>query len=278
VTALDAADLVLIAGRTLGIEDSAALAQMDLAVAEEALAAARPPGTDLSDAGAAASAAAVLVHALLRHRPFPRQGQRVAVAAGLQFLSLNGWRADLDPPATAAVVVEALASGRLEPAAAAAWLTPRLTPAREAPAREALARGSARVPAGTGQAPADPRRVPAGPPRQALTADPRRVPAGPRQVLADARRTPARQAPAGGSRPASRDRLPAAPVPRARGRQAVAGALLAVAVGGAALLAAACSRAPNVPAAPTSVVHTAGSSTSAPAATSAPATAPASAP
>ncbi len=35
------------------------------------------------------------MHALLRHRPFPRHGEQVAVAAGLQFLSLNGWRADL---------------------------------------------------------------------------------------------------------------------------------------------------------------------------------------
>jgi prophage maintenance system killer protein len=135
VTALDAADLVLIAGRTLGIEDSAALAQMDIAVAQEALAEAGPLDRDLSDAGAAAAAAAGLMRALLRHRPFPRQGQQLAVAAGLQFLSLNGWRADLNPPATAAVVVEALASGQLAPAAAAAWLAPRLSPARDTSSR-----------------------------------------------------------------------------------------------------------------------------------------------
>jgi prophage maintenance system killer protein len=136
VTALDPADLVVIAGRTLGIGTDAALAQMDIGAAQDALAEARPAGqghgTGFPDRAAAAAAGVGLVRALLRHRPFPEHGEQVAVAAGLQFLSLNGWRADLDPPATAAVVVEALASGRLASADAAAWLSPRLSPARRA--------------------------------------------------------------------------------------------------------------------------------------------------
>jgi hypothetical protein len=144
VTTLDVADLVVIAGRTLGIGTDAALAQADIAAAHAALAEARPggpePGAAFPDAAAAAAAGVGLVHALLRHRPFPGHDGQVAVAAGLQFLSLNGWRADLDPPAVAAVVVEALASGRLPPAGAAAWLSPRLSPrpaprARLAPVR-----------------------------------------------------------------------------------------------------------------------------------------------
>ena len=65
-----------------------------------------------------------LVDALLRHHPFPRQNQQIAIAAGLQFLSLNGWRADLNPAETAAVVIEALASGRLKTGDAATWLSP----------------------------------------------------------------------------------------------------------------------------------------------------------
>jgi hypothetical protein len=77
----------------------------------------------------------VLIRALLRHRPFPGHSQQVAVAAGLQFLALNGWQADLDPPGAALVVLEGLASGRLSPADAATWLSPRLSsyakPARE---------------------------------------------------------------------------------------------------------------------------------------------------
>ena len=136
MTALDAADLVLIAGRTLGISTDAALAQMDIAAAQDALDEARPPGeepgTDIPDRAAAAAAGVGLVRALLRHRPFPEHGQQVAVAAGLQFLSLNGWRADLNPAATAVVVVEALASGRLSSDDAAAWLSPRLSPVRRA--------------------------------------------------------------------------------------------------------------------------------------------------
>jgi prophage maintenance system killer protein len=140
VTALDAADLVVIAGRTLGIGTDDALARMDIGAAQDALAEARPAGqsagqahsTGFPDRAAAAAAAVGLVRALLRHRPFPEHGQQVAVAAGLQFLSLNGWRADLNPAGAAAVVVEALASGRLTPHDAAAWLSPRLSPVRRA--------------------------------------------------------------------------------------------------------------------------------------------------
>jgi hypothetical protein len=169
---------------------------MDIAAAQDALAEARPPGMELTGRAGAATVGVGLVRALLRHRPFPVHAQQVAVAAGLQFLSLNGWRADLNPPSTAAVVVEALASGRLTPGDAAAWLAPRLSRAR----RPGQARRVGRVPG-----------------------------AGARS---------------GRGRPAS---LPAARVPVGR---AVAGALLAVAVTGVTLLSAACSRGPDMPAAP----------------------------
>ena len=201
--ALDAADLVVIAGRTIGIGPDAALDQMDIAAAQDALAEARPPGAEFPGRAAVATAGAGLVLALLRHRPFPEQAQQVAVAAGLQFLSLNGWRADLNPPATAAVVVEALASGQLAPGDAAAWLAPRLSRARHAGRvpRASRAPGAARAP---GVA-----RVPR------------------------ARRPASVRVPVG---------------------RAVAGALLAVSVTGVTLLAAACSRGPDLPAAPSSGV------------------------
>jgi hypothetical protein len=135
VRSLDAADLVVIAGRILGIGTDAALAQLDVTTAQAALAEAGTAGQEVGaatapDRAAVAAACVGLVHSLLSHRAFPRHGEQVAVAAGLQFLSLNGWQADLDPPATAAVVVEALAAGQLAPDAAAAWLAPRLSPAR----------------------------------------------------------------------------------------------------------------------------------------------------
>jgi hypothetical protein len=205
VIALDAADLVVIAGRTLGIGPDAALDQLDVTAALDALAEARPPGAKFAGRAAAATAGVGLVRALLRHRPFPRQAQQVAVAAGLQFLSLNGWRADLNPPATAAVVIEALASGRLAPGDAAAWLAPRLSRARRA--RRATSAGRDSSAARGRSAAARPGR---GLP---VTLPPARVPAG----------------------------------------RALAGALLAVAVTGVTLLAAACSRGPDLPAAPSGV-------------------------
>jgi hypothetical protein len=132
MTPLTVADLVVIASRALNIGTDAALDRINVAAARAALAAAgeAPAEGPLLDA-AAAAAATGLVHALLRHPPFPEHAKQVAIAAGLRFLAVNGWQAELDPPAAAAVVVEGLATGRLTPADAAAWLMPRLTrPAR----------------------------------------------------------------------------------------------------------------------------------------------------
>lgn len=129
MTPLDAAGLVVIAARTRGVSTDAALAAMDVPAAQAALAEAGHFGERTAGREAVAVASITLVRALLRYRPFPWPGQQVAVTAGLQFLAVNGWRADLDPPETTAVVVEALASGQLAAGDAAAWLSQRLTPA-----------------------------------------------------------------------------------------------------------------------------------------------------
>ena len=142
---LDVADLVVIAAQVLGTGPEAALAQLDIAAAQAALASLtgrhlhRDP-TSSSRQLPRLAAAARLMHALLRHRPFPGYGEQVAVAAGLQFLALNGWQADLDPPGAALVVIEGLASGRLSPADVAAWLSPRLSPYSASSAPPALSR------------------------------------------------------------------------------------------------------------------------------------------
>ncbi len=144
---LDVADLVLIAGPILGVSTDAALVQLDIVAAQAALAEAQraagscrsgetPTGT-LADRAVAAAAGVGLIHALLQHRPFPGHGEQVAAAAALQFLAVNGWRADLDPPEAAASVIEDLASGQLNTAYAAAWLSPRLSPRSMSPATEA---------------------------------------------------------------------------------------------------------------------------------------------
>lgn len=160
MTELDTADLAVIAGRILGIDADAALARMEIPAAQAALAQARQPGREpdaaFPDAAAAAAAAVALVHALLWNRPFSQRNQPVAVAAGLQFLSLNGWRADLNPAATTVVVIEALASGRLAPGDAAAWLSARLSQAsrahrvRRAPAAGPRSRPGPPTPASPG--------------------------------------------------------------------------------------------------------------------------------
>jgi len=80
------------------------------------------------------------MHALLRHPPLPGHSEQVAAAAGLQFLAVNGWQADLDVPRAAVVTIKGLASGQLTPADAASWLEVRLSPHPASPERDAGAR------------------------------------------------------------------------------------------------------------------------------------------
>jgi prophage maintenance system killer protein len=144
VITLQVADLVVIASRALQVDSAAALDLVELLDVEaaEAALAARPPEHARDDP---ASQAAALLHALVRHHPFRRANQQLALLATLQFLALNGWQADLDPPEMAAGVVAGLAAGTLDAAALAAWLAPRLRPcddtdtcAKEAPMRRWL--------------------------------------------------------------------------------------------------------------------------------------------
>ena len=129
--ALEVADLVLIAGRTLGLDTGQVLDLLDVAVAEHALAQARPG----SESGDPATGAAALLHALVRRRPLARGNQQVALAAMLQFLAVNGWEMDPDPPGPVAALVTGLTAGTLDAEKAADWLAPRLRPGvRPAPA------------------------------------------------------------------------------------------------------------------------------------------------
>jgi prophage maintenance system killer protein len=131
VNPLDVADLVVIAGKTLDLGSQAALDRLDLSAAQTAVSEAAPA----ADSGDPALAAATLLAALIRHRPWDADTSPVAVAAATTFLALNGWQADLDPPEAVREVVAALGAGRLDTDGLAAWLTPRLsqTCIKEAP-------------------------------------------------------------------------------------------------------------------------------------------------
>jgi prophage maintenance system killer protein len=142
VITLDLADLVVIASRTLRLDTGQVLDVLDSAAAERALALVRPGGGPGDPTGLAAA----LLHALVRERPLRRGNQQVALAAMLQFLSLNGWELDPDPPGPVAAVVAEIAAGTLDARNVADWLAPRLrasdragTRGKEAPMR----RGSA---------------------------------------------------------------------------------------------------------------------------------------
>jgi prophage maintenance system killer protein len=127
VIVLEVADLVVIASRTLGVDTAAALELVDPAAAELALSQVRPD----SEPGDLARPAAVLLCALVRGRPLRRGNRQVALAAVLQFLTLNGQEMNPDPPEAVAAMVATIASGGLSPAKVADWLAPRLRPAAQ---------------------------------------------------------------------------------------------------------------------------------------------------
>ena len=129
--ALEVADLVVIASRTLGLDTGRVLDLLDVTAAEHALAQARPG----SEPGDLATQAAALLDALVRQRPLRRGNQQVALVAMLQFLALNGWEVDLNPPGRVAAVVADVAAGALGTETLAGWLAPRLRPSGRAGAR-----------------------------------------------------------------------------------------------------------------------------------------------
>jgi prophage maintenance system killer protein len=141
VIALGVADLVLVASRVLELDTDGVLDLLDGTAAETALAQARSHG----DSEDPSSRAAALLDALLRHQPLRRGNRQVALVAMLQFLALNGWDADLDPPEAARRMVVELAAGALDAGEVATWLVPRLrlrdrdaTRPKEAPMRRWL--------------------------------------------------------------------------------------------------------------------------------------------
>ena len=128
---LEVADLVVIAGRTLGLDTADVLDLLDPAAAEHALAEARAG----SKPGDIATGAAALLHALVRRGPLRRGNQQVALVAMLQFLALNGWEMDPDPPGPVGTIVAELAAGRAGIKDVADWLAPRLRPGEDAATR-----------------------------------------------------------------------------------------------------------------------------------------------
>jgi hypothetical protein len=132
VIALEVADLVLVASRTLGLDTGQVLDLLDPVAAEDAIARARPA----SEPGEPATCAAVLLCALLRQRPLQRGNKQVALAAMLQLLALNGQDMDPSPAGPVVAMVTQVAAGTLDIKDVADWLAPRLRPGGQAATQE----------------------------------------------------------------------------------------------------------------------------------------------
>ena len=142
--ALGLADLVIIASRTLKLDTGQVLDLLDTAAAGHALAQAQRR----HEPGDPASRAAALLHALVHQQPLRHGNQQVALAAMLQFLALNGWDVEPEPPGPIAAVIADIAAGTLSTKDLADWLAPRLRPSDRAGARvrEAPMRGRPALP------------------------------------------------------------------------------------------------------------------------------------
>ena len=124
MSSLDLGGLVLVASRTLDLDQEAVLALADLDAAESVLTLAR------ECRGGPAQEAAVLLVGLVRRRVFGPRSAEVAVMAALQLLALNRQEVgDLGSPAELRELVAGIAAGQLGADELAAWLAERLGPA-----------------------------------------------------------------------------------------------------------------------------------------------------
>jgi Clp amino terminal domain, pathogenicity island component len=116
VTRLDLADLVTIAGRTLGIDPDDVLAFADLDAAGEVLA-------EAERCQVIQWSAAILLHGLATRRPFGRRSTEVALLAALQFLALNRYQIDdLGPPEAVRKLLDRAAAGEADVDELTAWV------------------------------------------------------------------------------------------------------------------------------------------------------------
>ena len=125
MTSLDLAGLVLVASRTLGLDEAAVLELADLEAAASVLAAARNPAGPERQA-------AILVHGLVRGQVFgPRSGE-VALLAACQLLALHGLAAvDLGAPGAVRHLLAGVAGGRVGVDELTIWLEQSTTGWRE---------------------------------------------------------------------------------------------------------------------------------------------------
>jgi Clp amino terminal domain, pathogenicity island component len=120
VISLDLAGLVLVAGRTLDLDEEAVLGSADLDAAESVLTLAR------NCRGGPAQQAAMLLVGLVRRRVFGPRSAEVAVMAALQLLAMNGQEVgDLGSPAALRELVAGIAAGQVGTDEVAAWLAER---------------------------------------------------------------------------------------------------------------------------------------------------------
>jgi Clp amino terminal domain, pathogenicity island component len=122
VTPLDLGGLVLVASRTLGLDEDVVLELADLDAAESVLREVR----SRCEHDRPVEAAAALLHGLVRRAVFGARSAEVAVMAALQLLALNGREVgDLGPPAQVRELLAGVAAGGVGVDELTAWLSDR---------------------------------------------------------------------------------------------------------------------------------------------------------
>jgi hypothetical protein len=142
VTPLDLGGLILVASRTLGLDEDVVVELTDLDAAESVLREVRA----CHERDLPVQAAAELLHGLVRNEVFGVRSAEVALMAALQVLALNGRDVgDLGPPAQVRELLTGVAAGVVGVEELTAWLSGRTE--RRSPKRigRLLARRAARA-------------------------------------------------------------------------------------------------------------------------------------
>lgn len=123
---LELDELLAIACEVLELEAAALLHMADLGLADSAVA--RPHASFGGEEfyPAVGAKAATLLFGVTRNHPFVDGNKRVAALATLQFLNMNGYDLDLEPPEEAYKMIAGVAAGTISLDELTAWITERL--------------------------------------------------------------------------------------------------------------------------------------------------------
>ncbi|MEX2375976.1 MAG: type II toxin-antitoxin system death-on-curing family toxin [Dehalococcoidia bacterium] len=124
---LELVDLLAIASEVLGLEVDVLVSVTDLGLAESAVSRPQAGFAGQEQYPAIHQKAASMMWGIARNHAFIDGNKRVAVLAALEFLNLNSYDLDLEPPEDVDALVRKIAAGAVEIGELADWILGRMS-------------------------------------------------------------------------------------------------------------------------------------------------------